>query len=841
MVAGSRLEEYKPAAHPPQSQSQLGPKGLRADAPKTTPPVRPHFQMIVYLATKAEFRADVLSNRIEEKILASFKGVLGKSVGSSEFSSWQNSLPYMDRVLDDPEIPSETGVAIEFNIPQTGKRIDMILTGTREDGQRIAVIVELKQWQKAEATTKDAIVSTFVGGREREVSHPSYQAWSYAMLIEDFNETVRLDPIHLRPCAYLHNCESGAVIHAPFYADHTKLAPAFLKDDALKLREFIKAHVKYGDRGETMYRIRDGRIRPSKSLADHLASMIQGNREFYLIDEQKIVYETALSLASESTPINKNVLIVNGGPGTGKTVVAINLLVELTNRDLAAQYVTKNSAPRAVYEAKLTGTLKRSRISNLFVGSGAYTETPANTFGGLIVDEAHRLNEKSGLFRNLGINQIKELINSSTFTVFFLDEDQRIHWKDIGEQSQIREWAEFFGATVTEMDLVSQFRCNGSDGYLAWVDRVLQVRETANTTLEGSNYEFKVCSNANELKELIYRRNRVNNRARMVAGYCWDWVTKKNDRSGYDIKIDGGNFKAKWNLNEDGSLWIMKPDSVNEVGCIHTCQGLELDYVGVIIGPDLVVRNGVVETDGAKRSSGDTSMRGYKGLLKTKPIEAKAKADLIIKNTYRTLMTRGTKGCYVYSTDPETNRYLQTQGIGALLPDFEEPEIIIPLRELPFRLLGEEERSTSSNAVPVLDQKIAAGDFSNEQWLADCQWVELPEPFTAKEGYFIAQVVGESMNRRIPNGSWCLFRVHSAGSREGKIVLVESRKVQDPDNEGRYTVKRYSSEKRVTEDGWQHQRIILSPDSNLPDFHPIVITDAEESDLRVIGEFVATL
>ena len=155
-----------------------------------------------------------------------------------------------------------------------------------------------------------------------------------------------------------------------------------------------------------------------------------------------------------------------------------------------------------------------------------------------------------------------------------LDEDQRIHWKDIGEQSQIREWAGSLGATIKEMDLVSQFRCNGSDGYLAWLDRALQVRETANTTLEGSNYEFKVCASASELKELIERRNRVNNRARMVAGYCWDWITKKNEPSGYDIQLDGGAFKAKWNLSEDGALWIMKPDSVREIGCIHTCQGL---------------------------------------------------------------------------------------------------------------------------------------------------------------------------------------------------------------------------------------------------------------------------
>jgi DUF2075 family protein len=797
--------------------------------------------MIVYLATKAAFRDDIFSNQIEKKVLDVFKGKLGRSVGDSELASWRNSLPFMDRVLEDAEIPQSTGVAIEFNIPQSSKRIDFILTGTGSDGKGTAVIIELKQWEIAKATTKDAVVSTFLGGCQREVNHPSYQAWSYAMLIEDFNETVRLDPIHLRPCAYLHNCESSSVIHAPFYAEHTKRAPAFLKEDALKLREFIKAHVKHGDHGETMYRIRDGRIRPSKSLADHLASMIQGNREFYLIDEQKLVYETAISLATVSSPKNKNVLIVKGGPGTGKTVVAINLLVELTNRDIAAQYVTKNSAPRAVYEAKLTGTLKKSRISNLFVGSGAFTDTPANTFGGLIVDEAHRLNEKSGLFSNLGVNQIKELIGASTFTVFFLDEDQRIHWKDIGERSQIRDWAKIIGATVTEMDLVSQFRCNGSDGYLAWVDQVLQVRKTANTNLEGSNYEFKVCASASELKELIYKRNQFNNRARMVAGYCWDWITKKKDPSGYDIKLDAGGFKAKWNLSEDGALWIMKPDSVAEVGCIHTCQGLELDYVGVIIGPDLVVRNGVVITDGAKRSSGDSSIKGYKGLLNKNRAEAKAKADLIIKNTYRTLMTRGTKGCYVYSIDPETNTYLQVQGVGALLPVITEPVKTndVAQRVLPFRILEDGERS--DNAVPLFAVKIAAGNFSAEQWLTDCQWAELPEPFVAKDGYFIAQVIGESMNKRIPNGSWCLFRKPTLGSREGKIVLVQSRDIQDPDIGGRYTIKRYSSEKRMTQDSWQHERITLSPISDRSSYQPIIISNAAEADLHVLGEWVAIL
>jgi DUF2075 family protein len=629
--------------------------------------------MIVYLATKEQFEDDILSNRIEEKILHEFTRKLGKSVGKADVRSWKNSLPYMNRVLSDEDIPNDTGVAIEFNVPNTGKRIDFILTGRREDGKSTALIIELKQWESAEVTTKDAIVRTYVGGALREVSHPSYQAWSYAMLINDFNETVRNEPIHLQPCAYLHNCESADVIRAPFYAAHTDHAPSFLKDDAKKLREFIKSHVKQGDKGDTMYRIRDGKISPSKSLADHLGSMLQGNREFYLIDDQKLVYETALELARHSKQGQKNVLVVNGGPGTGKSVVAINLLVELTRHKLVTQYVTKNSAPRSVYETKLTGLMTKSRISNLFVSSGKFTDTKTNEFGALIVDEAHRLNEKSGMFQNQGENQIKEIINAAGFSIFFLDEDQQIHWMDIGEKSEILHWADHHDAEVTELTLASQFRCNGSDGYLAWADNTLQIRKTANLTLDSANYEFTTCDSVSKLREFIYQKNKINNRARMVAGYCWDWVSKKTKSrpipEDYDFDLEGGKFQAKWNLSEDGMLWILKPNSVSEVGCIHTCQGLELDYIGVIVGPDLIVRDGEIITDASKRSSGDTSIRGYKKLLKENPDAAKEKADRIIKNTYRTLMTRGMKGCFIHSTDPETNAYFKAASRGALNPD----------------------------------------------------------------------------------------------------------------------------------------------------------------------------
>jgi len=610
--------------------------------------------MIVYSATKKDFMIDVLNNQIEKRILSSFVREMGHSTGKSEVASWQNSMRYMSTVISDLEIPDDVGVAIEYKIPQTSKRIDFILTGTGIEKKRTAILIELKQWSEGiSMTDKDGIVNTNFFG---EVNHPSYQVWSYATLLEDYNANVQDQDISLVPCAYLHNYEPDNILTNDFYKEYTNKAPLFLKPDAVKLQNFIKKFVKYGDKGDVLYAIEHGKIRPSKALADSLASMLQGNQEFTLIDDQKLVYETALKLARESTEINKNVLIVEGGPGTGKSVVAINLLTEITKRGGVTQYVTKNSAPREVYQVKLSGKFTKTRISNLFSSSGSFYDIEPNTFDSLIIDEAHRLNAKSGLFSHLGENQVKELINAAKLSVFFIDEDQRVTLKDIGRKSEIIEWAKILGAKVTTLELASQFRCSGSDGYLSWLDNLLQIRETANETFEDIKYDFKVIDNPSMLHKKIIDLNKNNNKSRLLAGYCWKWISKRNPRL-KDIVI--GDYEATWNLNSHGQSWLIHPDSVSEVGCIHTSQGLELDYVGVIIGPDMVVRNGKIITDAIKRASSDLSFKGIKNKLKENPKESKKIADMIIKNTYRTLMTRGMKGCYIYCTDPETQEYFR--------------------------------------------------------------------------------------------------------------------------------------------------------------------------------------
>lgn len=612
--------------------------------------------MIVYSATKQKFHEDLDLNTIDDVILSKFQEVTGKTVGRSEQMSWKNSMQYMGGILRDPMLPEDLGISIEYHVPQSSKRVDFIITGKNENEQDTVVIIELKQWQKAELTNMDATVRTRFAHGVSEALHPSYQAWSYKRLIEDYNEVVQTENIPLIPCAYLHNYTDDGIITNDFYKEHIEKAPLFLREDAKKLREFIKHHIRHGDKNNILYRIDKGKIIPSKNLADSLASMLNGNDEFTLLDTQKIVFETARRLARESSEANKQVLIVQGGPGTGKSVVAINLLVEFTKSKLVTQYITRNSAPRLVYEAKLIGSLKKTEISNLFSGSGSFHSVEANTYGALIVDEAHRLNKKSGMFSHLGENQIMEIINAAELSVFFIDEDQKVTIKDVGDSEEIRNQASALGAKVTEIELESQFRCNGSDAYLAWLDDVLQIRNTANLDMTEINYDFQVFDDPAKLHGFIKEKNQINNKSRLVAGYCWEWVSKRNPEQ-YDIIID--DYKARWNLNEHGQTWIIHPESVAEVGCIHTTQGLEVDYVGVIIGPDLIVRNGNVITQPEERAKTDKSILGWKKKMKEDPDGTTKHLDLIIKNTYRTLMTRGMKGCYIYCTDSETARYFR--------------------------------------------------------------------------------------------------------------------------------------------------------------------------------------
>ncbi len=618
--------------------------------------------MLVYDGTKTEFLRSVEQDTIAFEIEQNIYEKMNRHTARNEFRAWENSLEYMYKVLNDQEIPQDAGIAIEYNIPQTSKRVDFLISGYDKENKGNVVIIELKQWDKIESVKgKDALVETYTGNAVRQVVHPSYQAWSYAMLISDYNQSVQEKNILLWPCAYMHNYRRKE--NDPIDEDQYKIyqddAPVFSRGQVDMLRAFIKKSVCKGDNKELLYSVEHGKIKPSKSLQEAIGKMLKGNREFVMLDDQKVAYEEILNASRCSMKDDKKrVVIVQGGPGTGKTVVAINLLAQLTNEDQFCQYVSKNSAPRNVYQKKLKGEIRKSSVDNMFKGSGIYTEAGENVIDTILVDEAHRLNEKSGMFQNMGENQIKEIIHAARCSVFFIDESQRVTLSDIGSVNEIEKWAKQAGAEIIYMELVSQFRCNGSDGYLAWLDNTLEIRETANWNMDDIDYDIQILDSPHDVKNIILEKNRISsNRARILAGYCWNWIKEgKNDTKIHDIKI--GDFEMSWNLGNT-STFAIDEDSVNEIGCIHTSQGLEFDYVGVIIGEDMRYEDGKVLTDFTRRAKTDQSLKGIKKLYKENPEQAQKVADEIIKNTYRTLMTRGMKGCYVYCVDKHLAEYLR--------------------------------------------------------------------------------------------------------------------------------------------------------------------------------------
>lgn len=608
--------------------------------------------MIVYNDTLAKFNNDVTLNLISDKILMEMHEANIHGGEEAEFRSWQNSLNFMKNVLDDKEIPSDSNVAIEYQIPRTSKRVDFIISGADKDDKDNVIVVELKQWDKVEKVDDEMLhsVRAYTGGAVRMVNHPSYQAYAYSVFIKNSSEMVQDHDINIIPCAYLHNYEErykdqlDDEIFKTWYDE----APFFIKNQVLDLRNFIKKYIcKKSSDGDLLYKIDNGRIRPSKALQDCLVSLMKGNKEFMLLDEQAVVYDMCIKTMNQCLKdMRKRTIIIQGGPGTGKSVLAVNLLKAFTTKSLNASYVTKNSAPREAYLKLLSKSdlKKEINIKQLFRSPFGLCHSPVNFYDCLIVDEAHRLvKQMYGDYE--GENQIKECINASLLSIFMIDEDQRITTKDIGSIEEIKKWADGLGSRVImseETKLVSQFRCNGSDQYIQFLNNLLEIGESVDLDLEEMNFDIRLFDDPNKLRDELRKINDINNKARMVAGYCYDWDVK-NNRGDYDIYLEN-DFKAKWNLATD-KIWAINPKSFEEVGCIHTAQGLEFDYVGVLIGKDLRYdgENNRLVVDQTKISKDDKSS-GIRSC-------GFALANQLIKNTYKTLLTRGQKGCFIYCED----------------------------------------------------------------------------------------------------------------------------------------------------------------------------------------------
>ena len=614
--------------------------------------------MIVYNAKKGQFVQDVRTNVIATKILDLIRE-RGLNAGQDrEFAAWQNSMQFMRNIVDDPDIDDDVQIAIEYNIPQTSKRVDFIIIGADRNGKDNIVIVELKQWTKAEVVDDDMhfCVRTYVANDNRIVCHPSYQAYSYSRFIGNYSQVVHNNDIHLVPCAYLHNYNPAyrQALAADIYKEWYTSAPFFIMDEVQPFIDFVKKYVtRKSAKGDLLYLIDHGRIKPTKSLQDALSTMVRGTPVFDLLDEQAVCFDMCVRTMLQCLKDHKKrTILIQGGPGTGKSVLAVNLLMHFILCNCNTAYVTKNSAPRQAFLSILSGNKAENiaDIGQLFRSPFGLSRVPVNAYDCLIVDEAHRLIKK--MYGDWsGENQVKECISASLLTIFMLDEDQAVTTKDIGSVQEIVKWCKELGSDIImreETKLISQFRCNGSDAYIQFIDNLLQRNEeTISVPITELNYDFRIFDDASEMREALREKN-ADNKARMVAGYCYDWNVK-NRRGDIDISLPGG-FQAKWNLEND-KIWAINPKSFEEVGCIHTAQGLEFDYVGVLIGKDLKYENGQVVTDKNAISRDDKSS----GIRSASDDVARK----LILNTYKTLLTRGQKGCFVYCEDEGLREYLK--------------------------------------------------------------------------------------------------------------------------------------------------------------------------------------
>lgn len=624
--------------------------------------------MIIYQDTKAGFLDDIQNNYFAARIEDAFLKKTGSLPADSR--GWANDYARFSTVLSSAKVADDITVAIEYHCSPVGRtRIDILLAGgdgVNDNG----LIIELKAWDTASATDISGMVLCPIGGGTVK-QHPALQAQKYKGMILSFNQSLSDAGVSLHPSAYLCNLyrRSPEPLEDARYGSILADSRLFLADDNAALKAYLERLVPRKAKNDILFLLEHGKWRPADELISKVGAMLDGNEAFTLLDEQDEAFRVIRHQVLSSDRSKRHVFVVEGGPGTGKSVIAVRLLAET----LAAKRMAFFVAPNKAFRDALLGGLARGdgashdKGSQLFKSSWSFHSTTwragaSNEIETLIVDESHRLKDKAYQYK--GKSMVADMVRAARIAVFFIDESQRVSWNDSGSVAAIKAAALQFGAEFhPPFSLAAQFRCNGSTGYLNWLSDVLQLRQTGNFDNWGSGqYEFRVFDRAEELYAALKAKNDLN-KARLIAGYSWEWPTAGRSRGTAVKHVTADALALPWNY--DGESWAASPDGIEQVGCVHTSQGLEFEWMGVLIGDDLVYRDGAVRGDPAKRAKTDASLKGWKGeftAAKNDPAAQKAilaKVDEIIKGTYRVLMSRGRKGCFVWCKDAALREYLK--------------------------------------------------------------------------------------------------------------------------------------------------------------------------------------
>ncbi|OHX02400.1 DUF2075 domain-containing protein [Micromonospora sp. WMMB235] len=587
---------------------------------------------------------------------------IGHNVSASERRSWERSLPVLAQDLADAGL-GQVEMLVEYQLPLTSKRIDVVLAGTHpKTAEDSYVVVELKQWSRVESYEgSESLVLVEHAATPR--LHPGVQVEDYCEYLADFLGVLAHSRNPIVGAAYLHNAVDRDIDDL-FARPATEQSRIFTKQRRGRFLDYLRSHLAPGSGAAAADRFLTSSVRPSKHLLSYAAAELKDRSHFTLLDEQRLAYELVLHAVERARSADrKSVVVVAGGPGSGKSVIALSVLGELARQQRSVMHATGSRS--------FTQTLRRyagkgsTRLKNLFGYFNSFMTAERNGLDVLICDEAHRIRETSvnrftpKAKRDRARPQIDELIAAARVPVFLLDEHQVVKPGELGNVDVISTYAKQLNLDIEVVSLHDQFRCGGSEAYEEWVVDLLGLDGGKPSVWAGDGrFDLRLASSPEEMEAFLAAKQAAGETARMSAGYCWPWSDPLPDESLVaDVRI--GGWARPWNVKSDRSVgdapgsafWATDPHGFGQVGCVYTAQGFEYEWSGVILGPDLVARDGRLVTQRAE--SKDPAFRSRKSL-------SDAEADRLIRNTYKVLMTRGMRGTILYSTDAETRAWLNS-------------------------------------------------------------------------------------------------------------------------------------------------------------------------------------
>jgi hypothetical protein len=616
---------------------------------------------LLFRESAASVAARILDGSLALQLTDNFVHHHSRRPGASEVRSWERSLPALTNALLDAGL-GDVEMIIEYSLPLTSRRVDAILAGHHpRTGEPSYVVVELKQWSNAYPDEGEPLLCR-IDAYARPVLNPIEQVRGYCEYLLSFNGALEKTPEALTGVAYLHNATEFGVAGLRDVPE-SAYGRLYTGEQRGAFLDLLRSRLAPAPGADAADALLSGRIRPSKQLLSVAAAEIRDREQFVLVAEQRLAYELVMRAVRTAQRSNhKEVVVVTGGPGSGKSVIALSLLGELYRRGNAALHATGSQSFTKTMR-KVAGA-RKPQVQGLFTYFNSFMEAEPNDLDVLICDEAHRLRRTSvNRYTKASLRtdrpQIEELIDAARVPVFLLDQHQVVRPGELGTVEEIKAAATAQGLRCTVVELDSQFRCGGSDAYVAWVTSLLGLDGDGPVAWEpDGKVELFTAETPQEMEAFLASRREGDYTARMTAGYCWPWTKKVTpDMTALPADVVIGDWARPWNVYGDRSvlgappaaLWATDHAGFGQVGCVYTAQGFEYDWSGVVIGPDLVWRTDrwVVDRSASKD-----------------PVFTKATSDddfeRLVRNTYKVLLTRGMIGTVVYSTDPETREKLRT-------------------------------------------------------------------------------------------------------------------------------------------------------------------------------------